>query len=38
MNQLYVDAHALWKKAVPTSQVIKANLPGSDPNYGMFIG
>ena len=37
MNQLYGDAHALWKKAVPTSQVIKVNLPGSYPNYGMFI-
>ena len=37
MNQLYGDAHALWKKAVPTSQAIKVNLPGSYPNYGMFI-
>jgi len=37
MNQLYGDGHALWKKAVPTSQVIKVNSPGSYPNYGMFI-
>ena len=36
-NQLYGDGHALWKKAVPTSQFIKVNLPGSYPNYGMFI-
>jgi prepilin-type processing-associated H-X9-DG protein len=37
MNQLYGDGHALWKKAVPTSETIKVNLPGDYPNYGMFI-
>ena len=37
MNQLYGDGHALWRKAVPTSQTIKVNQPGAYPNYGMFI-
>ena len=37
LNQLYGDGHGLWKKAVPTVQTIKVNLPGSYPNYGMFI-
>jgi prepilin-type N-terminal cleavage/methylation domain-containing protein len=37
MNQLYGDGHGLWKRAVPTSETIKVNLPGSYPNYGMFI-
>ncbi len=36
-NQLYGDGHALWKKAVPASQFIKVNHPGTYPNYGMFI-
>jgi prepilin-type N-terminal cleavage/methylation domain-containing protein len=36
-NQLYGDGHALWRKAVPASQMIKVNLPGTYPNYGMFI-
>jgi prepilin-type N-terminal cleavage/methylation domain-containing protein len=36
-NQLYGDGHALWKKAVPTSEMIKVNRPGTYPNYGMFI-
>jgi hypothetical protein len=28
---------ALWKKAVPSSEMIKINRPGTYPNYGMFI-
>ena len=36
-NQLYGDGHALWRKAVPISQMIKVNLPGTYANYGMFI-
>ncbi len=36
-NQLYGDGHVLWRKAIPISQVIKVNLPGSFANYGMFI-
>jgi prepilin-type N-terminal cleavage/methylation domain-containing protein len=37
LNQLYGDGHALWRKAIPTAQTSKVNLPGSYPNYGMFI-
>ena len=36
-NQLYGDGHVVWRKAVPTSQMIKVNLPGTFANYGMFI-
>ncbi|MDB6026511.1 MAG: putative major pilin subunit [Verrucomicrobiales bacterium] len=36
-NQVYGDGHALWKKAVPAADLIKVNLPGTFPNYGMFI-
>jgi prepilin-type N-terminal cleavage/methylation domain-containing protein len=37
LNELYGDGHVVWKKAVSTSQTIKVNLPGTFPNYGMFI-
>ena len=36
-NQLYGDGHAVWKKAIAETQLIKVNSPGTFPNYGMFI-